>query len=240
MRARVTAGDIAATRAYLHARHELANRSTNSLPSDEVAVHALISSVTSECPNVLASPQTTSSTPIKNIENEIFGVVSHTLERSQRTPTIAFARKVERLHWSNSKLNYFIHGSAEEDMANAELVLPDICSDARAVAASGFQSTPSSTTRFLQQSEAANSKVDIVVKPPENPPGELEEKILKLLKPYERPDERSLIPRKPSRGEVEKAESVLLKLLFGASEEIARALGLRGGAVASQTHQSVP
>jgi hypothetical protein len=112
---------------------------------------------------------------------------------------------VEKLRWSDRKLNYFVHGSAEEALANATLVLPNICADADSFAASQFQIVPPSTQRFSEQDEAANDKVQIVVQPTENPPGELDQKILSLLKPYERPDDRGLIPRKPSNHALIKA-----------------------------------
>jgi hypothetical protein len=158
----------------------------------------------------------------------------HLLEEPERPATIAFARRVEPLRWSDRKLTYFARGSAEEAQANAELVLPDICADAKAVAASGFQSVSPSTSRFIQQNEAANDKVSIVVKPSEKPPGELDEKIMKLLKPYERPDEKKLIPRRPSRRAIGKAGVAVLELVFGQASEVIHALGLTTEAPASR------
>jgi len=197
--------DVAATRRYLVALHQRGLNVAGDLAIGEADVKALLGQVDAECPNVLAGAPENPAT--SKIRNEVFTETTHLLEEPERPATIAFARRVESLRWSDRKLTYFARGSAEEAQANAELALPNICADAKAVAASGFQSVSPSTSQFIQQSEAANDKVSIVVKPPENPPGELDEKILKLLQPYERPDEKKLIPRRPSRRAIEKPPS---------------------------------
>ncbi len=50
------------------------------------------------------------------------------------------------------------------------------------------------TEKFLTSCSAANSITTIEFRPGET--GGLQEKILRLLKPYERPKEKALIPRK--------------------------------------------
>ncbi|HXN37547.1 MAG TPA: hypothetical protein VN892_05905 [Solirubrobacteraceae bacterium] len=100
---------------------------------------------------------------------------------------------------------------------NAELVAPEICSDARALAVSGFQTVSASTTRFLQQANAANGKVNITSS------GEsldLEEDIMRMLKPYERPDKKALIPRPLTKREHEASRALTVKLILLPSSEI--------------------
>lgn len=55
--------------------------------------------------------------------------------------------------------------------------MPDICSEARAITASGYQTVPPSMAQYERQENAANSKVTIVVHSHENGSGSLEEMI---------------------------------------------------------------
>lgn len=218
----VKPADIAATRAYLLAVHEFRQATKGDGSADQAGVHALVEHVSSQCPNVLAGMP--ASTTLLEISQEILLEVTHTFAQPQRNARIAFAKKVQRLRWSNRKLTYYIRGSAAEERANAELVAPEVCSDARALAASGFQTVSASTTRFLRQANAADSKVVIVVKPGES--GELDEVIRKMLKPYERPDEKALIPRPLSKREREAGEALAVKQILSPVSEISHALGL--------------
>ncbi len=218
----VKPADVAATRAYLFAVYQFRQATKGDGVADQAGVHALVRRVSSQCPNVLAGMPANKA--LLEISQEILLDVTHTYAQPQRNARIAFAKKVQRLRWSNRKLTYYIRGSAAEKRANAELVAPEICSDAKALAASGFQTVSVSTTRFLQQANAANSKVDIVVKPGES--GELDEIIRKMLKPYERPDEKALIPHPLSKREREAGEALAVKLILAPVSEISHALGL--------------
>jgi hypothetical protein len=219
---RVTPADFAATHAYLFALYQFRQAAKGDGRADQAGVRALVEQVSSQCPNVLTGMPATKA--LLEISQEIFLEVAQTFVQPQRNATIAFAKKVRRLRWSNRKLTYYIRGSAAEARANAELVAPEICSDARALAASGFQAVSASTTRFLQQVNAANSKVDIT-SPGES--GNLEEDIMRMLKPYERPDEQTLIPRPLTKREREVAEPLAVKLISSPASEISYTLGLR-------------
>lgn len=63
---------------------------------------------------------------------------------------------------------------------------------------------------------AANSKVTIVVRQHEKGAGDLHEMILWMLKPYERSNERALIPPQPSAHQIE----VALKIFFSYAIEL--------------------
>jgi hypothetical protein len=218
----VTPADIAVTRAYLRARHHYERAVKDDGPADAAAVHDLVARVSSQCPNVLVGAPPNKAT--EEITREADLEVSHALEQPQRKPAIAFARTIEPLRWSNRKLTYYVRGFAAEARANAELVAPDMCVDARAVAASGFRTIPTSTTRYARQNLCANNKVEVENSPGET--GELNEIIGILLKPYERPDERALIPRRPSKRTRQKQEQLESQRLAAAESEIANALGL--------------
>jgi hypothetical protein len=215
-------GDVAATRAYLLDRRAYENATKGQRPADEASVRALVASVVGQCPNVLAGAPRNRA--LSEFGQEILAQVTHALAEPERSTTIAFARQVERLKWSNTKLTYFVHGEAAESRANAEIVPPELCSDARAFAASGFQTVSASTTLFLRHFNEANGKVVIVS--PENPSGELDEKIRILLQPSERPDEKALIPRPVTKAEREQAIGIVVREIFSPESEISRALGL--------------
>jgi hypothetical protein len=212
--------DIAATRAYLQAKHVLRQAEASSLPASQAAVHELVAHVEGQCPNVLAGAPATQA--IGALEWQTLTQVSHASGGPTREARIAFARKAERLRWSNQTLTYYARGSAEEARADAELVMPDICSEARAIVASGYQTVPANMAEFERQQNAANSKVTIVVHSHETPSGSLEETIMQMLKPYERPGERSLIPRRPTHKQLEEA----INSFFSHATEIIHALGL--------------
>jgi hypothetical protein len=158
------------------------------------------------------------------IRAEIVEDVPLTLERPARNATLAFAMTVQRLRWSNRKLTYYVSHSAREEAAKEKVALPDICADAKALAADGFKAAPITTEKFLASSGAANSITTIEMRHGET--GDLEERIWRLLKPYERTDEKALIPRKPTKLELERAVSVLEKDIGTPVVEIAHTLGL--------------
>ncbi len=214
--------NVASTRAYLLARHrfELATRREPRL--GEAAARSLVATVTHGCSGVLV--EAPESRARSNIRAEIAEDVALTVERNARHATLAFARTVRRLRWSNRELTYLARHSAREEAAKELVALPDICSDAKAFAANGFTVAPATTEKFLARCDAANSITTIEARAGES--GDLEERIWRLLKPYERRDEKALIPRKPTKREIEQ-ETVIFDNAFGRPVvEIAHALGL--------------
>jgi hypothetical protein len=222
IRARVNPADIAATRMYLRAAHEYEQAIRGGGPADLAAAHALISRIASACPNVLAGAPPNTAT--EEITREADLEVGHALEQPQIKPTIVFAKKIEHLRWTNRKLTYYVRGFAAESKATAELAAPDVCVDARAVAASGFTTIPASTTRYVLRDLCASSKVEVQNSPGET--GELPEIIGIMLKPYELPSDRALIPRRLSRPERKAKENAEYARLSSAESEMANALGL--------------
>jgi hypothetical protein len=205
---------------YLRDRHELARAEAHDVSAAQAAVQALIAHVRNGCPGVLAgAPETR---VIGLLRFQTLTQVSHAEGEPSRNATVAFAEQVRRLRWSNHKLTYYARGEAEEARANAELATPDICAEARAIAAGGYQTIPAVTAEYERQENAANSKVTIVVHPHEKGSGSLEEMILQMLNPYERPDEKALIPPRPTEKQLKQA----LERFFSYATEIITALGL--------------
>lgn len=222
------AGDVAATRRYLLALHEQTLATQGLHAAERARITALPARVTTQCANVLAgapetpAPYELGGSATNHLANEVEIEAAHMFEEPERSAEIAFARSVIELRWSNRRLTQFAHGLAEEERANAELPLPDICADASAFAKSAFQSVPPSTTRLLRENQAANDRIALTVKRPEYPDGQPTTKILKLLKPYEQPDEKSIIPSLASPHELP-----TLALVEEKTTETLRALGLK-------------
>jgi hypothetical protein len=214
--------DVAATRAYLLAWHRLGLAGQHDQQVGEAAVRSLVARVKNECSGVLA--QAPENRARDDIRAEIAEDVPLTLERPSRKAMLAFAKRVQRLRWSNRKLTYYASHSAREEAAKENVALPDICADAKAFAANGFNAAPRTTEKFLANCSDANAITTIVIGAGET--GDLEERIWHLLKPYERPDEKALIPRKPTKRELER-EALVIEEYFGKPVvEIAHALGL--------------
>lgn len=52
---------------------------------------------------------------------------------------------VQRLRWGNRKLTYYVSHLAREEATKEKVALPDICADAKALAADGFKAAPTTT-----------------------------------------------------------------------------------------------
>lgn len=214
--------NVAATRAYLVAWHRLGLGTQLDQQTGEAAVQSLVARIKSECSGVLANAP--ESRAREDIRDEIVEDVPLTLERPGRDATLAFAQTVQRLRWSNRKLTYYVSHSAREEAAREKIALPNPCADAKAFAADGLKSAPTKTEKFLASCGAANSITTIEFGRGET--GDQEERIWRLLKPYERPDEKALITHGPSKVERERTVSGLEKDIGRPVLEIAHALGL--------------
>jgi hypothetical protein len=215
--------NVTTTRAYLLARHRLLLSGERDQQAGEAAVQSLVASVKNECSGVLAEAPDNSARDA--IRAEIAEDVPLALERPARNATLAFAMTVQRLRWSNRKLTYYVSHSAREEAAKEKVALPDICADAKALAADGFKVAPRTTETFLASCGAANS-ITRIESGPGYETGGLEERIWRLLKPYERPDEKPLMPHKPTKLELKRAVAAFEKEIVTPVVEIAHALGL--------------
>ncbi len=109
-------------------------------------------------------------------------------------------------------------------MASENVALPDICADAKALAADGFTSAPASTEQFLASSSAASSITRIEFGNGES--GDLEERIARRLKPYESSIPKALLPHKLTKAQVKRLLGALKREIGTPVLEIAQALGL--------------
>lgn len=217
---RVTHGDIAATRTYLRAIRTLYAAGAREASASETTVRELIAHVRGQCPNVLVSAPETEI--VGRLRLQSLSQIDHAEIRPIRQAEIAFEKTVAPLRWSNRKLTYYARGSAEEERANAELPIPDMCVEANAIVANGFHTVPAVMAEFERQDQAANSKVVINFNPHENGSEDLQEMIMRMLKPYERPGEKALIPHKPTG----RQEELAVKSFLSSAKELIEALGL--------------
>ncbi len=221
---RVRPSDVAATRLYLLAMQKLSRIGGREAQRSEADIHSLITRVSTDCPNIMAGAPATK--VVGDLRFQTLSQVSHADGEPTRAAEIEFARTVRRLHWSNRKLDYYVHGSAEEARANAELKTPDVCQEARAIVASDYKTAPAAMVRYEEELDAANSKVVITIIEPSKKSREasedLPERILAMLHPYLRPGEKKLLPRRPSSAQIERA----IKVFFGYVGELVTALGL--------------
>jgi hypothetical protein len=211
--------DVAATRAYLVARHGLAQAVKGDGPADEAAVNALLASVNTECPNVLAGAPATAA--VAELDEEAVGQVVQALIQPQRHALITFARTVKPLHWGNVTLNTFIHAVVQERGTTAGLMAPNICTDASALAANGFQRVSASTTLFREHRFQHHGFLKLPLGANKTAGGN-EEVIQQALLVYERTAERSLITREPA--EVQRKDALLF--VAHATSDLLKVLGI--------------
>ncbi len=200
--------DAAATRSYIDAHYALLRAAQAALPVERTAAAKLVGETRSECPGVAAgSPRDEESAALGT---EALVVVSDTLLAKNRAAIKRFAGAVENLRWSNATLTRLVRRYAAKLRVELTLKAPDLCADLKAWAASGFQTVPAGVTRTNQETEADSTG-------PEEVP-------LRLLKPYVRRNDDSILHRS-KRLEV-KLRGAPLKTGLKAWSEILSIVGL--------------
>jgi hypothetical protein len=169
--------DAAATRAYIQADYALVHTAKVNLATSEAALQKLRRRIAAECPKAAAgSPQDTDS---EQLSNELVGAMTIVAIGPDARAVAAFARTVDRLHWSNAALTRKVHSYAAQLKTLSMLATPDVCGDVKAWAAGHYQALPASTVSF----DSRYYKVEVAV-------GEVP---AKLLAPSEQPDERLVL-----------------------------------------------
>jgi hypothetical protein len=154
--AQVSSGDASATRAYLQAYLGQVRAEVNGSPAGVAAMEALSGQLQRECPGVLAQEPTPSQgeKPSESaieigdeLQESLFGVA----ERTDSTAHRRFAHSVARLRWSDRGLTRLVHAYAADEVEQAEVPTPELCSDIRAWVASGFQTVSAATDAYLRR-----------------------------------------------------------------------------------------
>jgi hypothetical protein len=144
--ASATPRDIASTHAYIHANFALARASEARIGITQTSIERRTRQFGRECHDVgVGSPQDEEA---QQLSYEAVGAVWSISYGSNAGPIRAFARAVKPLRWSNAKLTRTAQAYAKSLRQLAALPMPDLCGDARAWRASGFQTVPATTLRF--------------------------------------------------------------------------------------------
>ncbi len=177
--AQAAPGDAAATLALGRATDALLRAARPDLPKGLAVVKRYANEVAAQCPKAAAgSPQNYGA---EQLDNEVVGAMTVVGYRTASAPIGAFYRAVKGLHWSNAKLTRAVARYATKLYKLVALTPPSLCTDVKEWAASGYNTLTASTTGFLKGYNAND---------PEAEEGPL---ILRLVKPFTTPADRSLI-----------------------------------------------
>lgn len=144
--------DIASTHAYIQANFALARATEARIGITQTNIERRTRQFGRECHDVgLGSPQDEEA---QKLSYEAVGAVWSVSYGSNAGAIRAFARAVRPLRWSNAKLTRTAQDYAKSLRELAALALPNLCGDARAWRASGFQTVPATTLRFDQHVES--------------------------------------------------------------------------------------
>lgn len=172
-----TPQDSASTHAYVVANFALARAAEASVAFTEARVSRLNQKLGQECPKAGAgSPQNDES---QKASYEVAGALWSISYGAVAGPIRTFARAVKPLRWSNPKLTRRAQAYARSLSELAALPLPNLCGDVRTWSASGFRTIPAITLAFDQHVESIEGHTIPT----------------KLLTPYERPADKSILAR---------------------------------------------
>jgi hypothetical protein len=172
-----TPQDAAATRAYIEANFTFAQASQATAAIAQAATVRLTGRLARECRDAGAgSPQNEES---QKLSYEAAGALWSVTYGADAGPIGAFVRAVAPLRWSNPRLTRAARSYTRSLHELATLALPDLCADVRTWSAGGFRTIPATTIRFDKYVESIEGHT---IAP-------------RLLAPYERPGDRSIVER---------------------------------------------
>jgi hypothetical protein len=223
--ARVSPGDLAATRAYFKAKAIEGRAAASAYPAGIAALQALKGKVDAECPGVLVNaPNPAANTrptqTEEEIADEVGSAVPLTFEHTERRAVARFAHVVKHLRWSNHELTRIARSFAAEQAAQAAVKPPNLCADLKAWVASSYQTVTVGTKRFVHRMNVISGITQIHSSRGE-PTLSVETTIDRMLAPYEDPAEKAIIHR---MNQIPAQALHLLKQLFDKMEEVLLAL----------------
>jgi hypothetical protein len=175
-----SSGDIAATHAYLEADYALAQATKANVAPAQAKVVSFAHRLRGECGQEgSGAPQTEAEQPLSY---EAAGALWSITYGANARSIGAFARAVQGLHWSQSKLTHTAQAYVKTLRGLAALSLPHLCTDVAAWKASGFGPAPTGTISFDRHVEALEAHAIP----------------LKLLAPYEDAADRALAQKTAS------------------------------------------
>jgi hypothetical protein len=143
-----SSGDAATTRTYLQANYALLRVAQRNIKASEAAYKSVQHRVTAECPHAgLNSPQDTQST---QMSNEVIGAMVVSAAKPDLAAIRTYLHAVAPLHWSSASINHSMARYRASLGTIFKLTVPDLCSDVKSWATSGFQTLPSHTVSFVK------------------------------------------------------------------------------------------
>jgi hypothetical protein len=213
--ARVTSQDRAATRALLEAKYTYEQSLLATAPASKAAAEGLASSLGGECPGVLAgapdetlgtlleSPSHSASPPksprqmgesnrerrqLSDLQSELGLALEQAPIEADRQATLAYARAVGPLRWSNSYLTELARIGAAMLERQLQSAPPDVCADMKAWVASGYQTLSTVTKALIREQETVDRPLLRVLRERIAGPAGLADPLL----PYEGSREKAL------------------------------------------------
>jgi hypothetical protein len=152
--------DIAASKAYVHARYALEQASQAELPVTRAALDGVVAHIGATCPGILRGApldrprhrgrpgSVALETPARDLlALEAYKGLETTLIRSQATSRREFVDAVDHLRWTDRKVTSLVHSIVDTEAGWLNGPLPDTCHDMKAWVASGYRRLTASTRR---------------------------------------------------------------------------------------------
>jgi hypothetical protein len=176
-RVAASAGDVAATHAYLVAAYRALHATVTTWPTLEANIRTLDRRFRDECPAVGAgSPQNEEE---QKLSYEVAGTLWASSYHTDAKIVQAFVKAVRGLRWSSAAVERSVQRYTAGLVAMTKLAIPDLCADVRAWSAGGYGTVSAATVQFDQRVEA----IDVKEVPP------------KLLARLAKPSDRGLLAK---------------------------------------------
>jgi hypothetical protein len=147
--------DVTSTHVGLRAYQRYLSALVANASARKRSIEVWVASLEANCPKVLAPVATSASYDAQySIGKEAGADAALVAQASSRIPFEALSHSLARLRWSSRRLAATIMRSLEGERRYLMLPPSDLCTDARALAASNGQVTPPGTLRFLATSDA--------------------------------------------------------------------------------------
>lgn len=170
-----------ATWTYLRAGYSFTRTLYANVSLSGKAVGGRLSHIDRECPSVLAGAP--DDQDLNRLREEVALSVLYTALAPDSRPALDVARTISRLRPTDRRLTRIVRDEAINDRRQAHflMAIPNVCTDARAWVAGGYQTLPAGTARFLKTAEALSTGPGVQPLP--------------LLARYEGPRARLLVRR---------------------------------------------
>ena len=182
------------------------------------AVDGFVRDVNASCPGVVANaPPFSTGTAAQNqaegalnaeAQTEVVVIASTPL----RSATAKLASELSRLHWSSRTISRMVARYVRATTKSLQIVAPDVCSDARTMAADGYAITPPDEQRYLSQVTSI-SKLSPAA-------------LAQDMKTFEAPPERARVKTLSRQGV--RLEMIGFGITLSAASKVVATLGLRG------------